>query len=315
MKVVVLMSTWQGECFIEAQLRSILEQLPPDGQIIVRDDGSTDNGVAKMKALGDARLTVVCGANMGFARSFLTLLDLAPSNADVIMFSDQDDVWLPGKVARAVDSLTRLGPAPALYCSRLRLTTPDLQPFGLTPLWTQPPSFRNALTENIAVGCTCAINRAGLLLARQYGNAELVHFHDWWLYLTISAFGTVVYDPEPTILYRQHGSNSLGAGAGARRYLVMLRYLRQKNWVHTMFSQIENFRAEHAAHLAPSHRQVLDGFFNARSPMAVLRLLLSPARFRQKLLDDFLLRALIAANLVSGRGLLPPSAAVSRAPT
>jgi glycosyltransferase involved in cell wall biosynthesis len=305
MKVVVLMSTWQGERFVEEQLRSILDQLPAHGRIIVRDDGSTDGGVATMHAIGDPRLAVVAGSNIGFAHSFLTLLDLAPDDADVVMFSDQDDFWLPGKIARAVERLAPFGAEPALYCSRLQLVDTELRPLGLSSAWKRPPSFRNALTENIAVGCTCAMNRPGLLLARRYGRPELVHFHDWWLYLTISAFGHTVYDPEPTILYRQHGTNSLGAGSGLRRYLVMLRYLRKKNWIHSMFSQIENFRREHGARLKPEQLRLLDAYFDARSPRAVARLLLAPVRFRQKLLDDVLLRVLVLANLVSGRGLLP----------
>lgn len=308
MKVVVLMSTWQGERFVEEQLRSILAQLPPRGQVIVRDDGSTDRCVATIEALHDARITVLRGENVGFARSFLHLLELAPDDADVIMLSDQDDVWLPGKISRAVEHLAPLEGTPALYCSRLQLVDESLRPLGLSQHWCRAPSFRNALTENIAVGCTSAVNRAGLLLARHYGDPGRLTFHDWWLYLTIAAFGRVVFDSEPTILYRQHGTNNLGAGSGLRRYLVMLRYLRKKNWVHSMFTQIDNFRHVHAGRLLPEDRRLLDRYFDARRPTAVARLLLAPVRFRQKLLDDLLLRLLVLASLLSGRGLLPKQA-------
>lgn len=308
MKVVVLMSTWQGERFVEEQLRSILDQLPAEGQIIVRDDGSTDGVVARIEALADARVTVVRGTNLGFARSYLSLLDAVPDDADVIMLSDQDDVWLPGKIARAVSSLAPMGDRPALYCSRLQLVNEALRPLGLSPAWPRPPSFRNALTENIAVGCTCAVNRAGLLLARRTGDVRLVRFHDWWLYLVLSAFGEVIADPEPTILYRQHAGNAVGARSGWSRYVAGARLLGERNWVHAMFGQIENFRRVHADSLAPEDRQILDRYFDARRPAAVARLLLIPRRFRQKFSDEFLLRLLLLANLLLGRGLLPRAA-------
>lgn len=302
------MSTWQGERFIEEQLRSILDQLPERGQVIVRDDGSTDGVVARIEAIGDRRVSVICGENIGFARSFLTLMKTAPTDADVILLSDQDDFWLPGKIARAIEHLAPLRDRPALYFSRLRLVDEGLRPLGLSPAWTRAPSFRNALAENIAVGCTCAINRAGLLLARQLGDPNLIYFHDWWLYLVISAFGEVVADPEPTILYRQHAANAVGTGRGWRRYLTTLRMLGRKNWVHAMFGQIENLRGVHAGTLGPEESRLLDRYFDPRRPSTVARLLLTPMRLRQRPFDDVLLRLLILLSLATGRGLLPKTA-------
>src|SRR5262249_55124771 len=161
---------------------------------------------------------------------------------------------------------------------------------------------RNALAENIAFGCTCALNRAGLMLARRNGDESLLQFHDWWLYLVISAFGRVVADPEPTILYRQHTTNSVGARPGWLRHLAAMRLLGKKNWVHVMFGQIENFRRVHGDRLAPEDRRLFDRYFDPRRPAAVARLLLLPVRFRQRLPDEALLRLLLLANLLSGRG-------------
>jgi glycosyltransferase involved in cell wall biosynthesis len=297
MKVAVLMSTWQGERYVEEQLHSILRQLPADGQVIVRDDGSTDRGVERIEAMRDPRITILRGPNIGFARSFFTLLDAAPADADVILFSDQDDVWLPDKVARAIAHLAPLGDVPALYCSRLRLVDAGLRPLGESPAWPRPPSFRNALTQNIATGCTCAINRAALPLARRYGDLSLVHFHDWWLYLVFSAFGKVVVDPQPTILYRQHGANAIGTGSGLGRHLSTLRFIRKTNWLDVMYRQVANFRAVHGASLAPLDRQLLDRYFERRRA-AMLRLAFAPVGFRQTLVDELLFRGLLLVNLL-----------------
>lgn len=305
MKVVVLLSSYQGERFITQQIASILVQLPPDGCIQVRDDGSTDSTVELIEAFGDSRISVTRGANIGFVRSFLTLLEAAPSEADIFMLSDQDDVWLPHKIERAVDHLKPLSGQPALYCSRLQLVNENLDPIGLSPAWPRAPSFKNALTENIVTGCTCAINRAALPLARRYGNPELIYFHDWWLYLVIAAFGKVAVDTQATILYRQHANNAIGMGAGLMRYFAIFRFVRKKSWVHIMFNQIENFRLVYADQLSPEDRRLLDHYFDPRRLAPVARLIFVPTRFRQSLSYDILLRLLLLFELVTGRGLSP----------
>jgi glycosyltransferase involved in cell wall biosynthesis len=307
MRVVVVMSTFRGERFIAEQLRSILEQLPEDGRLLVRDDGSDDATVERVAAFNDSRVSLERGPNLGFARSFFSLLASVPDDADMVMLADQDDVWLPGKIDRAAAQLAGRAD-PVLYCSRLRLVDESLRPMGVSSPWPRGPSFSNALAENIVTGCTVALNRAALELVLRLGNPQRIHFHDWWMYLVVSAFGTVIADPVPTVLYRQHGANVVGRGAGARRYLVNLRFVRRKSWVHIMFNQIQNFRAVHGAALSPPQRHLLDAVFNPQSAGAIARLVLSPRRYRQTLLDDILLRLLVVGEFLSGRGLLPAEA-------
>lgn len=304
MKIVILMSTWQGARYVEEQLHSILNQLPACGRLIVRDDGSKDATVAKIEGLKDVRVTIIRGHNVGFVRSFFSLLDVVPDDADLIMFSDQDDVWLPGKIARAAAQLKPLHEEAALYCSRLQLVSKDLMPLGLSPAWGRPPSFRNAITENIVTGCTCAINRKALVLVRRYGDASRVYFHDWWLYLVISAFGRVIVDPQPTILYRQHGGNAIGMGSGLRRYLAICKFLRKKNWIHIMYEQIDNFRIAHGASLNAADQLIIEKYFDHRRPSTAVRLLFTPTRFRQSLSGDILMRLLLLGSWITGRGFI-----------
>lgn len=304
LRVAVVMSTYQGERFVAEQLRSILDQLPAEGRIFVRDDGSTDRTTERIEAMADSRISLVRGSNIGFARSFFELLESVPPEADLIMLSDQDDVWMPGRIDRAARQV-RGCDGPTLYCSRLELVDEALRPLGVSSAWPRGPSFANALTENIVTGCTVAMNRAALKLVLRLGDPGAIHFHDWWMYLVISAFGTVIADPVPTVLYRQHGANVVGRGSGVRRYFVNLKFIRRKSWVHIMFSQIENFRAVHADGLAPEQQKLLARVFDPRSTAAVARLLLLPRRYRQALVDDVLLRMLVLGELALGRGLLP----------
>jgi glycosyltransferase involved in cell wall biosynthesis len=190
-RVVVLMSTYQGQRFVREQIGSILSQLPADGQLLIRDDGSRDRTVELVESISDPRITLEKGANLGFGASFLTLLIHAPADAEMVMFSDQDDVWLPGKIDRAWRHLLEVGPGPVLYGSAQMLTDEQLRPLHATSPWPRPPTFEGALTENFITGCTAAINRPALQLLQRAGVPRGVRFHDWWMYLLVSAFGTV----------------------------------------------------------------------------------------------------------------------------
>jgi len=305
MRVAVLMSTYQGEAFVEAQVRSILDQLPADGWLSIRDDGSTDNTLERVRAIADPRIRISAGKNLGFAGSFLQLMSEVPPDIDAVFLADQDDVWLPGKLTRACEALRGAGDGPALYCSRLTLVDRDLVPFGDTPRWPRGPSFENALCENIVTGCTVALNRAALSLVLRTGDTRSIYFHDWWIYLVVSAFGRVIVDDTPTVLYRQHGHNVIGRGLGLDRYRAAIAFIRRRSWVHILFRQVENFRRVHGAALDPAKQQWMQRHFDPRSPASVMRLLLWPVRRRQFLADEFWLRGLVLFELTLGRGLLP----------
>src|SRR5262249_5781043 len=154
----VLMSTFNGARYLEQQIDSIRAQTVAT-TLVVRDDGSTDATLRLLGAYSASReLALTRGRNLGITRSFFRLLRSAAQGAQYVAFSDQDDVWLPTKLQRAVDALSRLAHAPALYCSRCVITNARLEPIGLTPLWPHAPAFGNALVENVATGCTIVLN-------------------------------------------------------------------------------------------------------------------------------------------------------------
>ncbi len=294
--VVVLMSTYQGASFVSEQLTSILSQLPPQGQVIVRDDGSLDRTADVVAALDDDRITLIRGENLGFGPSFLTLLTLVPPDADMVMFSDQDDVWLPDKISRAWGRLSKLGGRAGLYGSAQMLVDAKLLPLHPTPPWLRGPSLANALTENIITGCTAAINRPAIELLQRAGVPAGVHFHDWWLYLVVSAFGIVVYDDQPTLLYRQHGGNVIGHGAGLfRRWREIVRFLVRNDWVGILLGQVNAFLVHYENALPLPTRDWILGHFRIEGDRATVRwrLVFGLRRWRQTLVDEVVLRVLL----------------------
>lgn len=211
-RVEVLMSTFNGARYVREQVDSILAQQHADLRLVVRDDGSDDGTLDVLSSVRDARLVVRRGDNLGLPAAFFHLLDDSSEDADLWALADQDDVWLPHKLDRAVARLSVLR-GPALYCARVSVVSAALLPLYLHELPWRGPSFANALVQNVALGCTVVVNREARDLLRGRWPRECV-MHDAWAYLVVAGCGTVVYDPEPVVLYRQHGRNAVGMGRG-----------------------------------------------------------------------------------------------------
>src|SRR5258705_6479425 len=160
--VEVLLSTHNGEHYIAAQLASILSQSHSDLRVMIRDDGSTDGTVALVQAMAaeDSRVRLVPGPRLGWAGSFMALL-ASSGDARWFAFSDQDDIWLPDKLARAVAALAPLDDdRPALYGSAMLFVDRDLRRMAQSRS-PRRISFENALVQNVVAGGTRLFHRAG----------------------------------------------------------------------------------------------------------------------------------------------------------
>lgn len=147
---------------------------------------------------------------LGATAGFLALLRAAPANIPCA-FMDQDDIWLPHKLARALD---RLRDGAEAVCGRLELVDAGLNHLGLSALPRRPPGFASLLAHNIAAGCTMALSPRGRELALA-APPPAGTTHDWWSALLVTGQGgRLDYDPQPAIRYRQHGANAVGGGAG-----------------------------------------------------------------------------------------------------
>jgi len=219
--VRILLSTYNGAPFLREQLDSFRMQTCDSWSVLWRDDGSTDATEATMAAFaaevgaGRCRRLAAPAGNLGPRESFLALLRAAApllGPLDAVAFADQDDVWLPDKLARGLAALGAEPPErPALVCTRQVLVDAALAPIGESPLWPCVPGFPAALTQNVATGCTILLNRAAAALVAD-SRAPETTLHDWWSYLVVAASGGhIVADPVPLVLYRQHGANAVGA--------------------------------------------------------------------------------------------------------
>lgn len=296
MRPVVLMSTFNGSRHVAQQIESILTQLPENGRLFIRDDGSSDATVNIARAASDQRVSIFCGQNLGFAQSFLQLLRSAPDDADFYALSDQDDVWLPGKLDRAWEFLEPLQNDVALYCARATLTDPTLRPIGLTPLHLPAKDLRHAFLQNIATGCTMAMTKPLKELATRAGPDAQIGFHDWWLYVVATAFGTVIFDAQSKTLYRQHGTNAIGMSGGILRYVRILRYLMKNNWLQIANRQIGEFCKTFEAHLTAEQYSDIRALQKKSGELNRMGILFSPNPVANTLIADTLLRALVTLD-------------------
>lgn len=210
----MLMSTYNGESFLEDQIKSILNQKLVNVDLLIRDDGSTDS-TRKILAIYEKsfeNIKVVYGENIGVKHSFLELVKLADEDK-MYAFSDQDDIWLPNKLHRAITFFQKQS-KPQLYMSKTTLVNHNLEYIGKDTYLSRPQKLEELVVKNNGIGCTMVFNanlRNKILLVDRRKLSKSLLLHDYWIYLICVIFdGLIYYDTQSFILYRQHENNVIG---------------------------------------------------------------------------------------------------------
>lgn len=297
-EVAILLSVFDGDRFIAEQLDSFARQRDVRWSLTWRDDGgdpgrSSDPALAAFHARFPDRVRQLRepAGRLGVGASYMSLLARAP-DAEYTAFADQDDVWLEGKLARAVERLSGLEDGtPALYCGRQRLVDASLAPIGLSAVPRRPLGFGNALVQNVATGCTIVLNRAArsAVLAMPAPTDTL---HDWWCYIVLSGIGgRLIYDAEPFILYRQHDANTVGSSGGAFGRAVRALRRGPDPFLRRLDAHLRGLEA-HRDRLTPESRTILDGLCHLRRlpPWKRPAVLFRGGIYRQGTPEDLLLR-------------------------
>ncbi|MEO0394303.1 MAG: glycosyltransferase, partial [Pseudomonadota bacterium] len=291
------------------QITNLEMETSPPLRVLVRDDQSTDSTPLVLRHWAEdwsaIHLLPDDQQKRGATGSFQHLIRTVRADEDsapLVAFCDQDDEWLPEKLERAAQWHQDLGDPsqPALYCSRARLANANLEPFGYSPLWPRSPSFPNALVENIALGCTIVLNRAALaLLDHEWPPGVITH--DWWAYLRIIGAGGVVHvDPEPSLLYRQHGRNAIGMASNPIGQFVNRVKRLSAGRMPALFGQAAALQAVDDGALTPDAQAQLVRFLQLdRGGDYQFSPLFSNAFHRQRRVDGVMLRLMMAFGRIS----------------
>ena len=277
-KVAILLCTYNGQDYLAEQLDSFQSQSHVSWEVWASDDGSEDGTRAILDAYRQkwptGRLSVHSGPAAGTVANFLSLTCNTSIDAEYYAYSDQDDVWDADKLERAVQWLESIPRnIPALYCSRTRLVDAENHEFGFSPLFSKPPSFANAIVQNIGGGNTMVFNNALRALLCEAGKDVSVISHDWWSYIVAAGCGgKVFYDRHPSLRYRQHGGNQVGMNSTWPARCKRIRMLWAglfRDWNDSNIACLCKLRHK----LTPESCETLDCFASARKMSLVPRLI------------------------------------------
>lgn len=284
-EVQILLATHNGASHLAEQLDSLLAQTHKNWRLLVRDDCSTDatpSILAEYQSRFPDMITILPSGSkkLGASGNFSFLM--ASADGEYFTFCDQDDVWMPDKIEKTLIVMETLearhgSATPLLVHTDLMVTDSKLAPVAES-LWKFQHSdpfggtaLNRLLTQNAVTGCTLLINRPLRDLAAPIP-AEAV-MHDWWLSLVAAAFGQISHLPEPTVLYRQHGANDVGA-TGFNVKDVIHRFT---NWrevsavINSLYQQAALFLARYHDRLTPGQRELLAAFATMGSASAIER--------------------------------------------
>lgn len=239
----ILLGTYNGAKYIEKQIESIQKQSFEEWILLVRDDGSKDNTAEIVtrfrKEDGRIRLISDKRGNLGATRNYATLMTVArDEGAKVVLFSDQDDVWLPNKLALQLERMHDIenvfgANTPILVHSDLTVVDENLQTLADSFMACRHMSHEEVaplsilLTQNYITGCAAAFNRSLLELALPIPEPALMY--DWWISLCAAAFGKIGFIDAPMLLYRQHNDNRVGAKE-FKKLLIPVQTNLIENW-------------------------------------------------------------------------------------
>lgn len=287
-KIIILMATYNGSEHIEEQLQSLASQTYANWELVVSDDGSTDQTREIVHHFARAisqKVTIIKGPQQGFWKNFLWLVNqTSQAQGDLFAYCDQDDVWLPEKLERATNWFEKAGQeTPNLYFARTELIDEAGKPIGFSRLFSRQPSFQNALVQNIGGGNTMVMNRPARALLAQAPKTVSLIAHDWWTYqLVTAAGGSAFYDPLPSVKYRQHSQNLIGSNRGIRQRItrtVAFGSGRWRRWNDASVTALGEIRCL----FTPSALATLDDFSLARRSKLIdrMRLLWRSGVYRQ----------------------------------
>lgn len=297
--IAILLCVYNGEKYLKQQLDSFASQLHQNWILHISIDAADDQSgliINQFQELYPSKVFLYQGPKKGYVANFMSLICNNEIEAEFYAFADQDDIWLPNKLTKALSFLdSQAADLPALYCARTKLIDNDGREIGYSPLFLKKPSFKNALVQNIAGGNTMMLNKKARNLIAIAGNDHVIVSHDWWVYQLVSGAGGVVfYDLDTTILYRQHGENLIGSSLGVGAQISRLRAMlhgRFKKWTDDNVTALQSIDYL----FSPSNQKTLALFAKSRKRSFFPRILglKKSGIYRQTMLSNFVL--LIAA--------------------
>lgn len=235
------MSTYNGEKYIREQLDSLLTQTRTGLKVVIRDDGSKDKtiGIIEEYLCIHPNIKLIKGENLGYAKSFWWLLQNAPAS-DYYAFCDQDDIWMPEKIERAICVISEKADSnntPVVYTSRVVSVDNEMNIISKNCFNNDRAlNVYESFQKSAFPGCVFVFNDPARSIAIEYNG--ILESHDWALYAIVSLFGKVIFDDESHIKYRIHENNTIGKSNNfIVLYKKIIRFFKKSKCFRSSFAK------------------------------------------------------------------------------
>ena len=197
--ISVCLATYNGAPYIKEQITSVLNQLLENDELLIADDGSTDNTITIIESIHDSRLRIVgVGGKLGVVKNFERVLTEA--KGQYVFLCDQDDIWLPNKVEECLQALKK-NILVVTDCKVVDKSLNEISP-SFFELRNSGKGILKNIWKNTYLGCCMAFRRELLNIGLPI--PAKIPMHDMWLGLLAETQGTVLFLPQNLSLYRRH---------------------------------------------------------------------------------------------------------------
>jgi glycosyltransferase involved in cell wall biosynthesis len=260
--ICVLLSTYNGKRFLKKQLDSLFSQTYKNFDLIVRDDGSTDD---TLNILKQNNINYIKGNNIGVIKSFLSLIEYALQyNYEYFLLCDQDDIWYADKIEKQLNLMNIVNNnIPILIHSDMQIIDENDRIisdsfFNFSHLDYDKKAFSFFLVKNNVTGNSMFFNRKLAELIKYHKN---ILMHDWWIALIASAFGKIFFINEPLLQYRKHSKNVIGA----QNFYSINKVKKIFNYsLDKIFLQAYAFKELYYNQLSLEKKDIIDNFINLK---------------------------------------------------
>lgn len=305
-KISILLCTYNGEKYLEDQLKSLENQTIGNNlNLLVSDDGSRDKTI---KILSNFKKTSKIPTKIifrktahGFGSNFAFITSRKILKSDFYAWSDQDDIWINDKIERAIKELNNISPeVPAVFSSRTIITNDHNIRIGESKKFKKPYLFQNALVQSVAGGNTMVFNESARVLFNLASKTKKISSHDWLMYIVTTGTGGIfLCESTPLVRYRQHNKNLIGTNITLKSIFGRVRSLFTEKLKKSIsinkdcISLIENY-------LTVENKVIYNEFYKARKKKIFSRFFgfLNLRIYRQGYAENFLFYLALLFNKI-----------------
>lgn len=294
-KVAILMSTYNGDEYVEKQIESIFKQTYKNFDLYVRDDGSKSEFVEYLEKLqSHYGFHLIKGVNVGFLKSFMSLLKEV-DGYDYYSFADQDDIWFPEKLEKSIEWLSKNDQAIPLLYHCAYYTGVDINNKDKLYYYSDDGyNFRKCFTTNYYSGFAMVINNKTRELMLK-GDTDRITYHDWWAGMIAVGFGKYHFDNMPLAYHIDHKTN-VTAFTSKKRIQWFFQTLREESEIH---KRAVEYKRCFYNDLSKKNRKLLNLFATEHYSLIVaLKKTFYPKKWRDLLSSDLVMRLLMVIGKI-----------------